>query len=282
MFQVDAKIISHTKIAKIYYLLRLEVPSLFKQAQPGQFVHLKINNTDYPLLRRPFSIYRSTLVNKRCYIDILYEIKGQGTQLLSQRVAGESLNIIGPLGKGFDYEAQNKQGKINIIIAGGMGIAPLNFLAEKLNKSKNIVLIGSATASKILCEEELKKLGCEVKIATEDGSRGFRGKVTDLFQKILSSDFCLPAKALVAGHLPARQSISGGSSVLYACGPKAMLTMLAKICLIRKIPLQVSLEEFMGCGIGACLGCTIQTKYGFKRVCSDGPVFKAEDIVWKF
>ena len=153
-----------------------------------------------------------------------------------------------------------------------MGIAPLAFLAEKLTqvkskkaKGKTIVLIGAATANKILCEEELKKLGCEVRVATEDASQGFRGKVTDLFtKKILPSD------------------IFNQSAAVYACGPKAMLTVLSKICLIKRIPLQVSLEEFMGCGIGACLGCAIETKDGFRRVCTDGPVFKAEDIAWKF
>jgi len=274
MPQIDSKIVSNTKISKIYCLLRLEVAAAFKQAQPGQFIHIKINDSGYPLLRRPFSIHRLTPVklksSQRFYLDVLYELKGQGTQLLSQLAAGEFLNMIGPLGQGFDYSAQNKDSQTNILIAGGMGVAPLNFLAEKLTHFKNkkaetLVLIGSATDNKILCEEELKKLGCEVKIATEDGSRGFKGKVTDLFEKkILSSE------------------VYFGKTVVYACGPKAMLTALAKICLIKNIPLQVSMEEFMGCGIGACLGCAIETKQGFRRICCDGPVFKAEDIIWKF
>lgn len=270
MHHIDAKIISNTRISKIYYLLRLEAPSVFKDAQPGQFVHIKINDTNEPLLRRPFSIHRilslkSKSSSQKVYLDVLYEIKGKGTQLLAQRNAGDCLNILGPLGKGFDYQAQNKADKLNILIAGGMGVAPLNFLAEKLAKSKKLVLIGSATDSKILCEDQLKKSGCEVKIATEDGSRGFKGKVTDLFEK----------KIIPSG-------IFNPKSFVYACGPKAMLIALSKICLIKKIPLEISLEEFMGCGIGACLGCAIETKKGFVRVCSDGPVFKAEDIAWKF
>lgn len=270
MFQIDAKIISNTKTSQIYYLLKLVVPSVFKEARPGQFIHIKINDSNEPLLRRPFSIHRLVPIRSRsayqkCNLDVLYEIKGKGTQLLSQKNTGEHLNILGPLGSGFDYEMHNKPDMLNILIAGGMGIAPLNFLAEKLTKSKKIILIGSSTANKILCEGEFKKIGCEIRVATEDGSRGFKGKVTDLFKKkILASD------------------ISHQKSMVYACGPKAMLTEIAKICLIKKIPLQVSLEEFMGCGIGACLGCAIETKAGFKRVCSDGPVFNAEDVAWKF
>ncbi|MDD5618019.1 MAG: dihydroorotate dehydrogenase electron transfer subunit [Candidatus Omnitrophica bacterium] len=269
MPQIDAKIISNNKISKIYYLLRMEVASGFKHALPGQFVHIKINDVSEPLLRRPFSIHRILPVrsksnSQKVYLDVLYEIKGKGTQLLTRKNAGECLNVLGPLGRGFDYQIQ-KGDKLNILIAGGMGVAPLNFLAEKLGKSKKLVLIGSATESRILCEEELKKSGCEVKIATEDGSRGFKGKVTDLFEKKTLPQLNHPAEICV-----------------YACGPKAMLIALSKICLIKKIPLQVSLEEFMGCGIGACLGCAIETKYGFRRVCSDGPVFNAEDIAWKF
>lgn len=268
-YQNDVKIISNTKIAKNYYLLQLEVPREFKDAVPGQFVHIKIGNLSEPLLRRPFSIHRllplkSKSKQKRFNLNILYEIKGKGTTLLSEKQSGEYLNVIGPLGNGFTM----LDSRYSMLIGGGMGIAPLLFLAEKTriqNPASRIqILIGAKTKTNILCEEEFKSFGCEVKIATEDGSRGFKGKVTDLIKTILQS------------------AIYNLASVIYACGPEAMLTNLAKVCLIKKIPLQVSLEEFMGCGIGACLGCAIQTKEGFKRVCSDGPVFKAEEIAWKF
>jgi len=269
MPQIDAEIISNVKIFKAYYLLRLEVDNAFKDAQPGQFVHVKVGGSDEPLLRRPFSVHafapvQSKTSGKKCSLDILYEVKGKGTQLLAEKKQGELINLLGPLGNGFDYAPNNKAGKLNILIAGGMGVVPLSFLSQKLTASKKLVLIGSAAENKILCEDEFRKSGCEVKIATEDGSRGLRGKVTDLFKRVLLK--------------------LGGSQapMVYACGPKAMLTVLAKMCMIEKIPLQVSLEEFMGCGIGACLGCAVETKQGFRRVCADGPVFNAEDIVWKF
>ena len=277
--QRETKIISNIKIAKGYYLLKLEVPHMFKDAQSGQFIHIRINDCNEPLLRRPFSIHKLTLIrpkpgSKKFSLDILYEVKGRGTRLLSEKKAGRYLDVLGPLGKGFNYQLQNTDSKAHIIIAGGMGVAPLVLLAERLanSNSRIIVLIGAAAKSKIICEKDFKDLGCEVKIATEDGSQGFKGKVTALFEKKI-----LP-RVDSSGR---KKSISRPISA-YACGPKLMLTALSKICMINKVPLQVSLEEFMGCGIGACLGCAVETKDGMKRVCHDGPVFNAENIIWRF
>jgi len=271
--QIDARIISNEKVEKNYYLLKLEVPSSFKDAQPGQFVHIKVSDADSGvLLRRPLSIHKlitnKTRKNAKGFIlKIIYEVKGRGTLLLSKKSANETLNILGPLGQGFKFD-ETSTDKINIFVAGGMGIAPLVFLIDSMCKikgrSNNIVLIGAANKNKILCQMYLKELGCDVKIATEDGSAGFKGTALKLLEnKVLPS-------------------VDIKNSQVYACGPKGMLASITKICMIKKIPLQVSLEEFMGCGIGACLGCAIQTKSGFKRVCHDGPVFDAKDIVWEF
>jgi dihydroorotate dehydrogenase electron transfer subunit len=153
-------------------------------------------------------------------------------------------------------------------VAGGMGVAPLIFLAEKLaksqvtsHKSQVIVLIGAKTKGQIICEKEFKELGCEVKIATDDGSRGFKGNITDLFRNLVSS-------------------VEYRVSSIYACGPRPMLKEISWISKKYKMPAQISLEEHMACGIGACLGCVVNTKEGFKRVCKEGPVFKADEIVW--
>lgn len=278
--QVDAKIISNRKITKNYYSLNLGVPLGFEDAQPGQFVHIKISDSSEPLLRRPFSIHRFTPAKPKSKfsLDVLYELKGKGTRLLSAKREGEYLNILGPLGKGFEYRIKNAKDQAHIIIAGGAGAAPLFFLADKLsqiqqgNKNKIMVLIGATTANKILCEKEFKELGCEVNIATEDASQGFKGSVMALFEKKILPDI----------EMHRQRGVKEKVVDIYACGPEAMLTALAKICLIKKLPLQVSLEEFMGCGIGACLGCAIETKAGYRRVCHDGPVFCAQDIIWKF
>jgi dihydroorotate dehydrogenase electron transfer subunit len=128
--------------------------------------------------------------------------------------------------------------------------------------SKPLVLIGAKNKNQILCEKEFKKLGYDVKIATDDGSRGFKGKVTELLEKILLS------------------AVSCQLSAVYACGPRPMLKEISRIANIYKIPAQISLEEHMACGIGACLGCVVNTKEGFKRVCKDGPIFNAKEIVW--
>jgi len=263
---------------KGYYLLTLLCPSNFKEARPGQFVHIRINNNNEPLLRRPFSIHRVRKEPKAkgIFVKVLYEVVGKGTALLMQKKPRQEIDILGPNGKGFDYDNLDKN-TIPIIVCGGMGVAPLLFLVDKIasswsnSENKPVVLIGATTKKKILCENEFRKLGCPVYVATDDGSVGFNGRVTNLFKKELKKIYTQQKK------LTKIKAIN-----VFACGPMPMLCELAKISKIEKIPLQVSLEGFMGCGIGACLGCAIETNQGYRRVCHDGPVFYAQDIAWKF
>jgi len=286
--QSKVKIISNKKIARGYFVLILEAPPVYKNASPGQFIHVRINDSNDPLLRRPLSINNISFVKRRSrsfkiFLKVLYEVKGKGTSLLANKQPGEMLDILGPLGRGFNYNDINGgQSVIHVLIAGGMGIAPLVFLANRISDSitlkkngddfKILVLIGAATQRKVLFIDELKQIGCSVFAATEDGSRGFKGKVTDLFTK----------KTLVDLERDNKKNKRTPLISVYACGPKPMLNKLAKECTIDKIPLQVSFEEFMGCGLGACLGCAIETKTGYQRVCKDGPVFDAKDIAWRF
>ncbi len=205
-----------------------------------------------PLLRRPLSVHR-TLRNA---IDLLYEVVGIGTEALARRKAGELLDVIGPLGNGFDLGKARRA----VLVAGGMGVAPLVALAEALAKkrAKIDVIIGARTKSHIFCESEFKSLGCDVKVATEDGSKGTRGLAT----KLLST-------------------MSHEEMAIYACGPNAMLKEVARIAKARRLPCQVSLEEYMACGIGVCLGCPVKVKTGgYKMVCKDGPVFDTKEILW--
>lgn len=255
MQQIKAKIISNKNIKENYFLLELDAKKIARQALPGQFVHVRVASVSAPLLRRPISIHS---VDKN--LKLLYEVKGKGTEVLSHRKPREMLDIIGPLGNGFKIP----DARCLILVAGGMGIAPLYFLAQKLKQIADdrlqiIVLIGSKTKNKVMGVSEFKKLGCKVEIATEDGSLGKKGLVTDSLKKELST-------------------VNSQQSTVYSCGPKPMLAAVAKVVAKKKIPTQVSLEEFMGCGIGACLGCVIKTKDGQKRVCKDGPVFDAQDI----
>lgn len=286
--QLHAKILSNTRLSKDRLALTLEVPTSFKDVQPGQFLHIRLSDAGEPLLRRPLSVHKINPIAKgsshakRYALDLLYAVKGKGTALLAKKQSGEALDIIGPLGKGFTYAAAPKQPTLHILIAGGMGVAPLALLADKIICQKRhnqsdapssiIVLLGAATHKHIFCEHYFEEKGCTVFVATEDGSRGLKGTVTDLFSK----------KAFVEAERLKATKAAHSSVFAYACGPRPMLQKLVKECMMHKMPLQVSLEEFMGCGIGACLGCAILTKSGYQRVCSDGPVFDASVIVWKF
>jgi len=255
--QIKAKIISNRQLSGNYWHLEFESGLIARQAVAGQFVNIRVAEVLEPLLRRPISIHGV----KASQVSIIYEIIGRGTQILAAKKPGEFLDIIGPLGNGFDYShpsANSKQAK-NILIAGGMGVAPLVFLAEKLSLSQPLVLIGARSKKQILCRQEFQALGCTVKLATDDGSAGFKGKVTDLLNIVLE------------------HNSPGG---LFSCGPHPMLKMVAQIAAENKIPAQFSLEEHMACGVGACLGCEVLTKSGYKSVCKDGPVFSGEELIW--
>lgn len=257
MVSTKAVIYNNLKIGENYFHLTLNARSIAGTCVPGQFVEVRIADSTEPLLRRPLSIHRAGASR----IEILYEAVGKGTELLSRKKTGESLDMIGPLGNGFTV--QRKPKTVNILVAGGMGVAPLVFLAETLASRDVLVLIGARTKKQILCEKEFKKFGCDVKIATDDGSRGFKGRVTDLLAELL------------------RTKHDVRSTALYACGPKPMLKAISEISKTHNIPAQISMEEHMACGIGACLGCVVKTKNGYQRVCKDGPVFDAREIVWE-
>ncbi|HOU36703.1 MAG TPA: dihydroorotate dehydrogenase electron transfer subunit [Candidatus Omnitrophota bacterium] len=257
--QTDATIKANGRVAHRFSRIVLEAPELSRTARPGNFVMVKVPDAAGALLRRPLSIHKAEAGRGR--IELLYEIVGPGTCALSRKKAGESINVIGPLGNGFDFHSQQRDA-LNILVAGGIGVAPLVFLAQRLKKGKMLALIGARTAAHILCAADFRKLGCAVRIATDDGSAGLRGRVTDLLVDVLmrrEKDFC---------------------PVLYGCGPKPMLEAIARVCRENRMQAQVSLEAHMACGIGACLGCVVQTTRGYERVCKEGPVFRIDDLVW--
>lgn len=262
MKQVQVKILKNKEIAKGFYRMRIASSYLAGYSRPGQFVEVRCSQETDPLLRRPFGIHRVIGAG----IELLYEVVGRGTDALSQKKPGETLDIIGPLGNGFDLGlATRERQRPAILAAGGNGVAPLFFLAEEL-KRKNIkihVLIGGRSKSHILCEKEFKKLGAKVVITTDDGSRGFKGLVTNPLLTALSADDSRP-------------------SVIYACGPTGMLKAVSRLAYSSGIPCQVSLEEHMACGVGVCLGCPVKVKTDsrYKMVCKDGPVFDAGEIIW--
>jgi len=263
MEHIIVKVISQEEIKKDCFRMRLEAPYVAKSAKTGQFLHIRCGNSTDPLLRRPISIHR---IGKN-YVELLYNVVGKGTKILSQKEAGDKIDIIGPLGNGFMVEKDSKSFKI--LVAGGMGAAPLLGLAEELSKNikgkkKFIVILGAKTQDHILCEKEFKELGAEVYIATEDGSKGKKALATEL------------AKEMVNSKKYRLQDIC-----FYAAGPMDMIKALCRLIEGCNTESQVSLEEKMACGLGACLGCVVDTRMGYKRVCKDGPVFGMHDIVYE-
>ena len=239
------------KIKADIFLLSFDSAYISKHSYPGQFLHIKIIKT---ILRRPFSIH--CLKGKTVFI--LFRVRGRGTKILSGYRPGDKLSIIGPLGKGF---CLNGKADESILIAGGLGVAPLVFLADKLKKPKPLVILGAKNKNDSIGVDEFKKRGCKVHIATEDGSKGKKGTAVDIL-KSLSKKFNKSDKISI-----------------YTCGPEAMFKGIGKIIGRNKnINCQVSFEQFMGCGLGVCCGCTIETKGGYRKVCKDGPVFDIKDI----
>lgn len=212
--------------------------------RPGQFVNLKLDGF---FLRRPISVYdwnESTLT-------IVYKTVGDGTRMMAQMQPGAELDILTGLGNGYDL---GKAGRRPLLLGGGVGIPPLYGLAKRLRSIENcqpVAILGFNTASEVFGEEEFCALGIETIVCTADGSYGIRGFVTDG----MPEDY----------------------SYFYTCGPEPMLRAVdAKAATSG----QFSFEERMGCGFGACMGCSCETKYGNKRICRDGPVLEREEIIW--
>ncbi|MEI6845684.1 MAG: dihydroorotate dehydrogenase electron transfer subunit [Candidatus Firestonebacteria bacterium] len=251
---IKAKIVSNKKVSSEYWKMRLLAPALAAAAVPGQFISIKTSRENVPLLRRPMSLHKI----KPPFIEILYKVRGTGTGLLSKYKAGELLNILGTLGKGFKTSGNFKTA---ILVGGGYGISPLLALHDLLKKQnkKIITLIGARSSGLVY-----KKGFSGVKTATEDGSAGIKGLVTKALEKTCCG--------------------LSDEAVVFACGPDKMLKAVAETAEAHGIACQVSLENLMACGVGVCLSCVCSVKRGvkneYKRVCVDGPVFDAKEIAW--
>jgi dihydroorotate dehydrogenase electron transfer subunit len=258
--QEIAKVAANTKIAPEHFRITLAVPKISRESVPGQFIMVKCSDSSDPLLRRPLSLNR--IDQAKGTIDVLFRVIGKGTRMLSEIEPGGDIDIIGPLGNGFMID---KSKDVAIIVGGGAGIAPMLALAEQLTKKVKAVyvLIGANNINSVLCEEDFKELGCEVVVSTDDGTYGKKGLVTQVLLDVIGS------------------KLSPTNTIIYACGPRPMIRELESISSQYKIPCQVSLEEWMACGFGSCNGCTVNTKNGYKKVCSDGPIFDVRELLWQ-
>jgi dihydroorotate dehydrogenase electron transfer subunit len=250
-----------------HFLLALSLTPSFARPVPGQFVMIRPEGVGPQLLSRPFSLYGYRGRRDGSRIELLYRTIGAGTRQLAALKAGESVEILGPLGRGFTLGPDVDE---VILLAGGMGVAPLTFFAERLGRTKApprvVCYFGARIRDELIGLDRLSPLCSELHIATEDGSCGERGVITDLFA------------ARMRRHDPRRAAI-------YACGPNPMLQTLSRILAGTSLRCQVSVEERMACGIGACLCCATAVampgrQVSYRRVCCDGPVFNLRDLIW--
>jgi dihydroorotate dehydrogenase electron transfer subunit len=256
--QIRARVKSNSELMPRTRLVWLDAPAIAELARPGQFVMVRCGEGHDPLLRRPLSIHKT---DDSGGVALLFVIVGRGTSWLSERVPEESVDLIGPLGNGFVVKRNTK----NLLLAsGGVGFTPLAFMAETAIKEGMAVrlLMGARSAEYLYPTSQLPK-GIDIVPATEDGSKESTG---------------LPMKTGLVTQIIGE--LAGQADQVFACGPAAMYRSMAELECLKSKSVQVSLEERMACGVGACYGCTVKTRNGPKQVCQDGPVFELADIVW--
>ena len=258
-FVCDCEITLHQDVAPAHKRLVLHGPEIAKAARAGQFCMLQVQPGLYPFLRRPMCF-------ERIYADsfsILYKIEGEGTRLLAQLSAGQTLNVQGPLGKAFPLQGGFKR---HIIVSGGIGVAPFPALTEaikqELGKTPEVIL-AARNEELLLCEKEFHEMGCKVHLATDDGSAGKKAFAADMLRELKPDD----------------------TTMVYACGPMIMIKTTHEACVECGATCLASLEAEMACGDGVCLGCVVEAKAEIEaermlRVCADGPVFDTKLIDW--
>ncbi len=256
----EAKVVEQREVRGGYNLLVLAAPAIAPGVRPGQFVHLRVPRLDDSVLRRPFSVFRA----EDGRLSVFYKNVGRGTAAMKALAPGETVSLIGPLGNGYPAPSA---GKLPVLVAGGYGMAALYLLAKGA-PAKGVAFVGGKAADDILCVEDFKALGWEVRVATEDGSLGSKGLVTDALGAWLGAE------------------LKGRTPEFFACGPNGMLKAVGERAAQGGWTAWLSLDNHMGCGVGACLTCVqkIRTPDGgweWLRVCREGPVFEGKSVVWE-
>lgn len=288
MIQTDLSVISNERLNENSWKMTLEGPhELVSEIKPGQFINIKINRGNDPLFRRPFSIFRCFKKNGgHSYLQIVYEVVGKGTEIMSYLGRGDALDVIGPLGNGFVWD-RNK--KTHVVIGGGIGSAGIFMLCEELSLAINeygielYIILDVKSRNRLILEDEFNALNGEVIIATHDGSYGYHGYVTNMISNYIDS-----------GKIPS-------DCTIYACGPEQMYRALVPICQQYNILTRISIERHMMCGMGACMSCVCKVdknnilkrrnlkdshividqekEFGYALVCKDGPIFYIDEVL---
>ncbi len=255
-----AKLVKKEKLKEDIFKFSVEAPKIVNTSKQGNFIEIRVSENIEPFLRRPISIYN--LDKEKGILEFIFQVKGKGTEILSKKEEGDLIDIIGPLGYGtFDYE--NYQ---NIaVIGGGIGVFPLYELSKNAKKDgKNVnIYLGFRNKNFVLLEEEFKAVSNKFILTTDDGTYSEKGFAIDFLKKDVEE---------------------GKIDAIYACGPLPMLKAVRSFAIEKDIPCQISLEERMGCGLGACLGCAVKTANSpkdapeYMHVCKAGPVFEAKEV----
>ncbi len=271
MTNIKTTILANQEVAPGYYRMKILAPEFERRVRPGQFVMLRALGFGEPLLRRPFGVFQTGRLQADCdglpekeFLEILYKVVGRGTALMRDLHEGDRVEVLGPLGRGFETASNSGQ---QILVGGGIGLVPLYMLAGELLRQYPVrLLIGGRSREDILMVTEFERLGVETYVSTDDGTLGDAGPVTQVLERKLT-------------RFP--------DAAVYACGPMPMLEAVNAICASRRVALQVSLEAFMACGVGACLGCVVKGAGHSKEdprylcTCKEGPVFRAEELDWE-
>lgn len=267
IYQITSKAVTNQKLGEGCFKLILACPPIAKNCRPGNFVHIQVNPFPYPLLRRAFSVYAT---DGQETLEVVFKVIGTGTFHLSQKKPGDELDLLGPLGNSF---TELKKEETGIMLAGGLGIVPVYFYAKVLEKRIGDLplyfLYGAKDKSELYCLEDIHKLKCKVLYSTDNGSLGFKGYLTQLLEEVIAKEKLSPPRIRI-----------------YACGPEPMLARLSEYALAKGLFCELSLEVGMPCGMGTCMGCVVKyqpdqsQEFSYKRVCCEGPIFKAGEVIF--
>jgi dihydroorotate dehydrogenase electron transfer subunit len=264
----QGEILSHKRYGEHYHSLTIVAPEIGATARPGQFVNVALRPGGAHILRRPFSIHR--LRRSGAWVttlEIVFDIRGAGTEYLAGLGAHDQVDLLGPLGRGFPLP--NRPASC-LLVGGGIGAAPLFFLADELRTAGQRVdfVLGARRADLLLNAIEVRRLASAYTVTTDDGSAGEQGLVTDVLPDMMER---------------------ASSEVVYACGPDPMLAAVSALCAERRVPVQVAVEQIMACGYGVCMSCVVPLRRKTSRSgeviehvrsCTEGPVFNGAQIVW--